>query len=70
MGIPQLNAMCWKRLLSGQMPQFHTKHAALMLLIKKLQSSGDDIDVRAKALSDFFVKYERVLANEINQLTH
>ncbi len=70
MDLPTHNAMCWKQLLSGQRPGFQTKHAALMFLLKKLQGSNDPVDQRAKALHEFFTKYERVLQVEIGQLTH
>jgi hypothetical protein len=70
MDLPTENAMCWKQLLSGQKPSFQTKHAALMFLLKKLQGSAEPVDQRAKALHEFFSKYERVLSAEISQLTH
>ena len=70
MDLPTANSMCWKQLLSGQKANFQTKHAALMFLLKKLQGSPDPVDQRAKALHEFFAKYERVLTAEISQLTH
>ncbi len=70
MALPTSNATCWKQLLSGQRPGFQTKQAALMFLLKKLQGSNDPVDLRVKALHEFFVKYERVLDAELKQLVH
>ena len=70
MALPTSNSVCWKQLLSGQRPGFQTKQAALMFLLKKLQGSNDPVDLRIKALHEFFVKYERVLDAEVKQLAH
>jgi hypothetical protein len=68
MSIPPPDHACWSRLISGQMPQFKTRQAALMFLLKKLQGSPQALDERKRSLLDFFTKYERVLGAEIDQL--
>jgi hypothetical protein len=69
MSLPPPNHTCWSRIIAGG-TLLQTRQAALMLLIKKLQSSPDPLDQRIKSLHDFFVKYERVLNAEISQLSH
>ncbi len=68
MTLPTADHPCWTRLVNGQLPQFQTRQAALMFLLKKLQGSRDPLDQRRRTLQDFFTKYQRVLDAEIHQL--
>ncbi len=70
MSLPNPEHPCWGRLIDSQLPQFKTRQAALMFLLKKVQNPSEPPQQRKKALYDFFVKYQRVLDAEIAQLTH
>lgn len=68
MPLPACEHACWPRLIQSHPTTFKTNQAALMFLLKKLQSSHDPMPQRCQTLHAFFMKYERVLAAEIQQL--
>ncbi len=68
MAVPAFNHPCWTRLASGQLPGFQTEHVALKFLLKRLQSEAITPTAKVRELHDFFTKFERLLAKEINHL--
>ncbi len=66
--IPKLSHSCWGRLLD-RTSEFQTKHAALNFLLQKLRTSQEPYLQKCQSLHEFFVKYERLLQTEIQQLT-
>lgn len=65
--IPKLSHPCWGGLLDRTF-EFQTRHAALNFLLQKLRTSQDAYMQKCTSLRDFFVKYERILPAEIQQL--
>jgi hypothetical protein len=71
--IPDKNNPCWQNLATGK-KVIQTQFLGLQMILKRqqrhLQTSMTDATVKAAAeeLHAFFVKYEAVLAPEINSL--
>ncbi|GAA0747298.1 hypothetical protein LRH25_23510 [Ideonella azotifigens] len=70
MAVPTITHACWQRLAGGALANLKTQHLGIQLLTKRLQRSTDPLSVKASELHAFFAKWERVLPNEIQQLTH
>lgn len=71
--IPNPTQPCWQKLASGKTP-LKTDNLGLQMLLKrlhgKLGAAPLEADLRqaASELHAFFVKYEKILANEIKAL--
>lgn len=71
--IPNPTQPCWQKLASGKTP-LKTDNLGLQMLLKRLQgklgATPPDGELRSAAaeLHAFFVKYEKILANEIKAL--
>jgi hypothetical protein len=70
MGLPPPNHPCWLRLATGALARLHTQNLAAQLLTKRLERSTDPPGVKANRIREFFIKWERALGDEIEQLTH
>ena len=62
------SAPCWQSLATGGMQRLQTPLLAAQLLAKRVERSTDPIPAKAAEIRAFFVKYERLLADEIAQL--
>lgn len=67
--IPPINHPCWQRLANGGLTRLKTQHLGTQLLIKRLERSADPAATKAAELHSFFIKWERVLPTEIQQLS-
>lgn len=70
MSLPPSNDPCWLRLANGGLARLQTQNLAAQLLTKRLSHSRDLAEVKAKQIHDFFVKWERALPREIQQLPY
>jgi hypothetical protein len=58
---------CWQRLATSGTQKLKTQHLGTQLLLKRLERSADP-PAKAAELHAFFTKWERILANEVQQL--
>jgi len=71
--IPDKTNTCWRSLATGR-KKIQTSQLGLQMLLQRIQSrvtaTSPDGEVRAAAeeLHAFFVKYERILGNELTAL--
>lgn len=68
MNLPGPHHPCWTRLTAPQALGFVPKQLALQLLFTRLGHESLSIPEKAQALHTFFVKYEKILSQEIEQL--
>jgi hypothetical protein len=68
MGIPDPRHTCWLRLASPQAAGFVPKKLALQLLFTRLSHETMPASAKAEAIYTFFVKYEKILSWELNEL--
>ena len=62
--LPPSSAPCWQSLATGGMQRLQTPLLAAQLLAKRVERSTDPIPAKAAEIRAFFVKYERLLADE------
>ena len=67
MTIPDRNHPCWARLVAG-VPGFTPRQLALQLLFTRLRHENAPLAAKAEAVQAFFVKYEKILSAELQQL--
>lgn len=67
MTIPDRNHPCWLK-LAGGVPGFTPRQLALQLLFTRLRHEAMPPAAKAEALHAFFVKYEKILSAELQQL--
>ncbi len=71
--IPEKSNACWRELITGK-KAIQTQALGLQLVLKRLQrmvstTSGEPaLALAVDELHAFFVKYEKILANEIKSL--
>lgn len=68
MSLPPANHPCWQRLASGGLSRLRTQHLGTQLLTKRIERSTDPVSVKAVEICAFFVKWERTLQQEVQQL--
>lgn len=68
LSLPAPNHPCWLHLASGKAIGFQTRQLALQLMFKRLEREPLSALQKAQEIHAFFVKYERILGPEINQL--
>jgi len=69
MSVPGPNHPCWNRLAGGALARIKTQHLGTQLMTKRLMNSTDPLATKAAEIHAYFVRWERVLTNEIGQLT-
>ena len=69
MTIPASSHPCWQRLASGGLTRLKTQHLGTQLMTKRLERSSEPVHAKAAEIHAFFAKWEKVLPNEIQQLT-
>lgn len=69
MAIPDPNHPCWKRLADGAVTRIKTQHLGTQLLCKRIERSSDPLATKVADMHAFFTKWERILPNEVQQLT-
>jgi hypothetical protein len=69
MSVPAPNHTCWQRLATGGLSRLNTQNLGAQLLAKRLERSTDPVNVKAAEIHAFFVKWERVLTQELAQLS-
>lgn len=67
MNIPDRSHPCWGKLAAG-VPGFTPRQLALQLLFTRLGHEAIPMAAKADALHAFFVKYEKILSAELQQL--
>lgn len=68
MALPPSNHPCWHKLASGGLARLKTQHLGTQLMTKRLERSAESAAGKAAEIHAFFVKWERTLATEIQQL--
>lgn len=68
MSLPPASAPCWERLAAGGIQRLKSPLLAAQLLAKRVERSPDPVSVKSKEIYAFFVKYERLLNDEIAQI--
>ncbi len=69
MSLPPQGSAVWGRLASGGLSRLQTSHLGTQMLIKRLELSPSPPAAKATEIYNYFVKWERSLANEVAQLT-
>jgi len=69
MAVPAPNHPCWQKLASGSLANIKTEHLGTQLMAKRMARSADPVPARAAELHAYFTKWERILTNEVAQLT-
>ncbi len=69
MALPPPNHACWQKLASGGMSRLKTQQLGIQFMTKRLERSSDPVSQKAAEIHAFFVKWERTLATEIQQLS-
>ena len=70
MEVPPEYHPVWLKLASGPVAGFTPRQLSLQLLFTRLKYEKMTAAEKARTLHVFFVKYEKILSNEISQLTH
>ena len=68
MALPNPTHPCWTRAASGGLARIQTSNLAMQLRAKRIERSTDPAGQKAAEVQAFFVKWERILASEIDQL--
>jgi hypothetical protein len=68
MALPSASHPCWSRAASGGLARIQTANLAMQLLVKRIERSTDPVTQKASEIQAFFVKWERMLGAEIDQL--
>ena len=68
MALPPPDHPCWQKLASGGIARLNTQQLVLQLMSKRLERSTDPITAKAAEVHAFFVKWERTLGSEIQQI--
>ena len=66
--VPPLSNPCWTRLANGGLSRLKTSHLGTQFLAKRLERSTDPTSVKAAEIHGFFVKWERILSAELDQI--
>ncbi len=69
MALPAPSHPCWERLANGKLANIKTDHLGTQLMAKRMARSTDPLATRAAELHAYFTRWERVLVNEVAQLT-
>jgi hypothetical protein len=69
MSVPPISSSCWIRLANNKISGFQTDHIALKFLLKRLSTTTTTDIQKSTELHDFFSKFERLLAKELNYLS-
>jgi hypothetical protein len=68
MAVPPINHPCWSRLATGAITRLKTQHLGTQLMAKRIERSTDPVPSKVAEMHAFFSKWERILANEVQQL--
>jgi hypothetical protein len=68
MALPPKTAPCWRKLAGGGMKSLRTKNLGAQMLAQRIELSKLGLEQKAEEIFNFFVKWERGLADEIAQL--
>ena len=68
MSLPARQSPVWHRLAGGALPRLRTQNLGVQLMAKRLERSDASTPEKAAEIHAFFVKWERVLGSEIQQL--
>ncbi|MBY0454122.1 MAG: hypothetical protein K2Q11_04465 [Burkholderiaceae bacterium] len=69
MAIPSQNHPCWQKLASGGFSKLKTNQLGIQLMGKRLDRSTDSVATKSAEIYAYFVKWERTLEAEIQQLS-
>jgi hypothetical protein len=68
MSLPSPDQPCWQKLATGGISRIKTQQLSIQLMAKRLERSTDTVTAKAAEVYSFFVKWERSLTSEIQQL--
>lgn len=68
MSLPAHQSPVWHRLAGGALSRLRTQNLGVQLMAKRLERSDAGMPAKAAEIHAFFVKWERVLGSEIQQL--
>ncbi|HEY8907254.1 MAG TPA: hypothetical protein VIM63_14585 [Rhodoferax sp.] len=68
MALPSSDHPCWQKLANGGLARLNTQQLVLQLMSKRLERSTDPVTTKAAEVHAFFVKWERTLGSEIQQI--
>lgn len=66
--IPDETHPCWQKLATHQVPNFAPKQLGLQFLFTRLSHENMSTLQKAREIHAFFVRYQRILTWEINEL--
>ena len=69
MAIPPPGHPCWQKLANGNLANIKTEHLGTQLMAKRIARSADPLPAKIAELHAYFTKWERILPNEVAQLT-
>ncbi len=69
MSLPPATHPCWQKLAQGALAKLQSKHLGTQLMTKRLMLSADSTQAKAAEIRAYFVQWERILKDEILQLT-
>lgn len=69
MAVPAPSHACWQKLANGSLANLKTDHLGTQLMTKRIIRSTDPVAAKAAELHAYFTKWERILANEVAQLS-
>lgn len=67
MAIPPPESPCWQRLAGGGLARIRTSNLGVQMMVKRLERSPAPVPDKAREVHEFFLKWERGLADEISQ---
>jgi hypothetical protein len=70
MEVPPEYHPVWLKLANGPVAGFAPRQLSLQLLFTRLKYEKMTPPEKARTLHVFFVKYQKILENELSQLTH
>ena len=70
MPLPNASNPVWQRLARGSLTKLKTQNLGIQLMAKRLERSPVPVNAKATEVYEFFVKWERVLHAEIQQLAN
>lgn len=68
MPVPAANHPCWARAANGGLARLKTNHLGTQLMTKRLERSTDPVEKKVEEIMAFFMKWERILPSELEQL--
>ena len=69
MAVHSRTSPCWQQLASGKLSTIRTQHLGTQLMTKRVERSNEPIADKANEIYNFFLKWEKILPAEIQQIS-